>query len=131
MNYKQEAIKRFSKDIFASIVTGIIIEEVEVNYAKCSLSINGNHLNSAGFVMGGAIFTLADFAFAVAANCENELTVTLSCKIDYLSATKGPILIAEAKCLKTAKNICFYEIEVKDDKDKLVAKVSSTGYRKM
>ncbi|NLI90839.1 MAG: PaaI family thioesterase [Peptococcaceae bacterium] len=130
MDYKQLAIERFSNDLYATKTTGIIIEEVDVNCAKCSLSINENHLNAAGFVMGGAIFTLADFVFAIAANCENELTVSLSSQINYISATKGPILFAEAKCVKNAKNICFYDITVNDDKGNLVASVSTTGYRK-
>ena len=42
------------------------IEEVDDGYAKCSLEIQPHHLNAANTVMGGAIFTLADFAFAVA-----------------------------------------------------------------
>ncbi len=131
MDYKQKAIEKFSKDLYATKTTGIVIEEVYENYAKCSLSINENHLNAVGFVMGGAIFTLADFAFAVASNYNDELVVSLTSQISYISATKGPILIAEAKLLKNAKNICFYDILVKDDKGNLVASISTTGYRKV
>ena len=130
MDYKQQAIERFSNDLYATKTTGIIIEEVHVNYAKCSLLISENHLNAAGFVMGGAIFTLADFVFAIAANCDHELTVSLSSQISYINATKGPILFAEAKCVKNAKSICFYDITVNDDKGNLVASISTTGYRK-
>lgn len=131
MNYKQLAIERFSGDLYATKTTGIIIEEVDENYAKCSLSINENHMNAAGFVMGGAIFTLADFTFAVAANSINVLTVSLTSQINYINATKGPVLYAEAKCVTNKKNICFYDIIVSDSKGNLVANASTTGYRKI
>ena len=40
--------------------------------------------------MGGAIFTLADFAFAVAANCcDQPLTVSISSQITYLAPPPG------------------------------------------
>ena len=55
----------FAKDRFATD-NGATIEEVDDGYAKCSLEIQPHHLNAANTVMGGAIFTLADFAFAVA-----------------------------------------------------------------
>ena len=130
MDYKQEAIERFSRDLYATETTGIVIEDVSIDYAKCSLEVEDKHLNAAGFVMGGAIFTLADFTYAVASNCEHELTVTLTSQINYINATKGPNLFAEAKCKKSSQRICFYEIEVIDDSGNLVASISTTGYRK-
>ena len=64
----EKAKEFFIKDRYAMITTGIEIEEVEEKYAKCSLKINENHTNATGHVMGGAIFTLADFTFAVSIN---------------------------------------------------------------
>ena len=57
----------FAKDRFATD-NGATIEEVDDGYAKCSLEIQPHHLNAANTVMGGAIFTLADFAFAGASD---------------------------------------------------------------
>ena len=131
MNYKQNAVERFSKDLYATETTGIIIEDVYPDYAKCSLMVDDRHLNAAGFVMGGAIFTLADFAFAIASNCGHEFTVTLTSQISYINGTKGSILFAEAKCIKSSKRVCFYEIEVSDGNGNLVARISTTGYRKV
>ena len=65
-----EARKMFAKDRFATEQTGAVIEEVAPNYAKCSMQIMDQHRNAYGGVMGGAIYTLADFAFAVASNFE-------------------------------------------------------------
>lgn len=131
MDYKQEAVERFRNDLYATETTGIVIEDVYPNYAKCSLVVDDRHLNAAGFVMGGAIFTLADFAFAIAANCGRGFTVTLSSQISYINGTKGPNLFAEARCIKNSKKICFYEIEVSDGNGDIVAIISTTGYRKV
>lgn len=81
--------------------------------------------------MGGAIFTLADFAFAVAANSEGALCVSLSSQISFVNASKGPVLIAEAKCIENKKRLCFYEILISDNVGNIVAKVSTTGFRKL
>lgn len=131
MDYKKIAEERFKKDIYACELTGIQIEEVEANYAKCRLQITKNHLNAADFVMGGAIFTLADFTFAVAANSEGALCVSLSSQISFVNASKGPVLIAEAKCIENKKRLCFYEILISDNTGNIVAKVSTTGFRKL
>ena len=62
---KLEQIQKvFANDRFATD-NGAVIEQVDEGYAKCWLEIQPHHLNAAGTVMGGAIFTLADFAFAV------------------------------------------------------------------
>lgn len=120
----------FQNDIFATQITGIELVDAHNNYAKCSLSIEEKHLNAAGAVMGGVIFTLADFAFAVAANFNQPLTVTLASHINFLNTPKGKILTATANSVRDGKNTCFMYIEIKDELETLVATVNSNGYRK-
>ncbi len=122
-----EAREFFKKDVFATEVTGAVIEEVGENYAKCSLKIEDKHKNAANQVMGGAIFTLADFTFAVATNNMGNLTVTAVSQISYLGPAKGDTLIAEAKLIKDGKRNCFFEILIKDNRGYDVAIVSSNG----
>ena len=123
-----EAREIFSKDLYATKLTGIVIEEIGDNYAKCSLKLNDNHKNAYGGIMGGAIYTLADFAFAVASNYEKECaTVSLVGQATFMSATQGGELFAEARLLKDGKRNSFYEVTVTDDLDKIVAIVSFTG----
>ena len=71
----EEARAYFSNDKFAMKTTGIQIDDVKPLYAKCSLKITDAHKNAAGAVMGGAIFTLADFTFAVAVNFKNVIAL--------------------------------------------------------
>ena len=78
--------------------------------------------------MGGAIYTLADFAFAVASNFGREYaTVSVVGQASFMSASKGTVLYAEARLLKDGKSSCFYEVSVTDDLDKLIAVVSFNG----
>ena len=123
----EEARRFFSKDLFASETAGIVIEDVAENYAKCSMKIKDVHKNAVGQVMGGAIFTLADFAFAVATNDGEKMTVTSVSNINYTGTAKGDTLIAETKLIKDGKRNCVYQIEIKDDLENLVALVVSSG----
>ncbi len=130
MDILQETRVRFAQDIYAVDTTGITIEAVDTNYAKCRLSTDERHFNAAGYVMGGAIFTLADFAMAVASNTNNALTVTLSANIDFMTGTKGPVLYAEAVCKKDGRTVCFFETTVTDSDGAIVARATSSGFRK-
>lgn len=118
----------FQGDRFA-IQAGAQIDSAEKDHAVCSMVLNPNHLNAGNNVMGGVIFTLADFAFAVAANFSGKLTVTLSSQISFLHPPKGGRLIAEASCIRQGKNIAFYNITVSDELGTQVATVAATGYR--
>ena len=130
MKTLEEIKEIFKNDRFAT-ENGASIEVVEDGYAICSLEITPHHLNAAGAIMGGVPFTLADFAFAVAANAEGLGTVSLSSTINFLNAAKGKKLIAEAKCEKNGRTTCLYSIKVFDELGTSVANVSITGFHKV
>ena len=125
----EEVRKRFAHDRFAT-ESGAVIEEVREGYARCSMSITPFHLNAAGAVMGGAIFTLADLTFAVAANWNQPLHVSLTSQITYLAAAKGKKLIAQARMVKEGRSTCFYITDVTDDLGNVVAQVTTSGFVK-
>lgn len=93
------------------------------------MKIDKKHLNANGFVMGGAIFTLADFAFAVASNSTGDMTVSVNSSISYLNPGKGEKLYAETFCDKAGKRSCTFTITVTDDSGRKVAVVTTTGMR--
>lgn len=127
MDLLEKARKQFEQDRFATQATGITIEAVAENYAKCQLIIQDKHMNAAQSVMGGAIFTLADFTFAVASNIMGHLTVSMTSHITYLNTAKGKMLISEAKCEKSGKRTSSYTIHITDDLGTQVAQVAITG----
>ena len=72
-----EDVRRFfDGDRYAVEVTGVKIDEIDDCYSKCSLELDERHYGAHGQVMGGVMFTLADFAFAVATNTPEGFTAT-------------------------------------------------------
>lgn len=127
MTELEEAREFFIRDRFAMVTTGIEIEEVGERYAKCSLKLDDRHRNATGHVMGGAVFTLADFVFAVATNFKQPVTVTTVSQISYLGTAKGDILYGESRLLKDGRRNCFYQIYITDNLGTDVAVVSVSG----
>lgn len=86
------------------------------------------HRNALGAVMGGAIFTLADFAFAVASNWNKSPQVSLNASINFLGRAKGDKLIARAQKIKEGRTTCYYEVKVSDESGNQVAHMTSGGF---
>ncbi len=119
----------FSQDKYATQQTKCRIVEGWKGHGVAEMTIEDIHSNAQGKVMGGAIFTLADFALAIASNIAQDPTVNLSTTIDYMTATNGTKLTATADCTKEGRRIAFYDVIVEDDLGALVAKVSIVAYR--
>lgn len=121
----------FSKDIYATGTTGLVIESAEPGHAIVSLHVDERHRNAEGSIMGAVYYTMADFAFAVAANYnyEGPVTVTLSSSVNFLKTPKTDDLKAEARVIKDGRSTSFYEIKITDSSERLVAVVNSSGFR--
>ena len=128
MGTLEEAREIFSKDLYATELSGAVIDEIGPDYALCSMKLTDKHHNAYGGIMGGAIYTLADFAFAVASNYEKEYaTVSVVGQASFMSAPKGTVLFAKAELIKDGRSNCFYEVTVTDDIDTIVAVVTFNG----
>ena len=99
----EEARAYFSDDRFATD-NGITLDELDGEHAVTSLTLEARHRNAFGGVMGGAIFTLADFAFAALTNGRGKVTVAQQVCINYLSAAKGAKLTAMARYRKDGRS---------------------------
>ena len=118
----------FSGDKYAMSTTGIEIEAVGENYAKCSIMLDDRHKNALGKVMGAVMYTLADFVFAVSTNePDGKVTVTVVSQITYLGVCKGNKLIGESKLLKDGKRNCFMQVDIYDELGNPVAVVNTNG----
>ncbi|WP_321972987.1 PaaI family thioesterase [Paratractidigestivibacter sp.] len=126
-NASLEEIQRiFANDRFATEATGCRVVEAAPGHGVCEFDIEGRHINEKGGVMGGAIFTLADFAIAIAANVGEEPTVSVACSIQYMSAAHGKRLIATADADKNGRSLGFYNCLVTDELGTPVARVTGT-----
>lgn len=129
METLQKAKQFFNNDNFQKMV-GVEIEQVQNGYSVCTLKLNQNHFNADGLVQGGVLFTLADSAFAVAANSTDCFVVTLSTSMQYMTKATGNFLKAIATLVNTSKRVCFYRVELFDEIGELVAVANMTGYIK-
>lgn len=77
----EEAREFFKNDHFATEACGCRVVEAGPGHAVCEFDIEEKHLNGFGGVMGGAIFTLADFAVAIASNIGEEPSACVVCSI--------------------------------------------------
>ena len=120
--------EKFINDRYATEGLGAVIEEAHDGYSRCSMEVRPCHCNALGIPMGGAVFTLADFAFAVATNQDGRAVVTQSSQVNFLQPAKGKRIIAEANQVKDGKRTCFYEVRVTDNLGTLVAFMTVNGY---
>ena len=101
-----------STDLFRKIL-GIQVIEVKDGFAKLSLKITKNHMNALGATHGGAIFSLADCAFAEAANYGENVAVAVQVNINFLKpAFEGDRLIAEAVRISDGKKLGLYHVTI-------------------
>lgn len=133
--YSLDELKNFFKnDLFAMNQLNACILEAKDDFAKCSFKVMPFHKNAMDVVMGGALFTLADFTFAVATNQHEEYyTVSTTANTSFLNPGKGEEIFAEAIKIRDGKTVCFYDVNIYNEKSILIAKVniSGTHIRKM
>lgn len=121
--------KKFEKDLFAKS-SGIELSEVLPGYAKAVMKITENHLNAVGVVQGGAIFTLADFAFAVASNSRGKIALAIDAEISFFKSVSRGTLTAEAREISLHNKLGTYVIDVSTENGELIAHFKGTVYRK-
>lgn len=119
----------FKRDRFAELV-GIELVEVAEGKSVARLAIQEHHLNSIRTVHGGAIFALADFAFAVASNSHGTVAVGINVSISYVKAVTAGVLTAEARETSRNPRLATYTVEVRDEGGDLVAIFQGMVYRK-
>jgi acyl-CoA thioesterase len=119
----------FKRDSYAESM-GIKLLEFSEGRAKAKLEITKNHLNSAGTVHGGVIFTLADFAFAVAAHSHGTVAAAINSGISFLKAVSAGVLYAEAKEISFHPKLASYTVDVTNEKNELIASFQGMVYRK-
>ena len=126
----EEVRELFGHDRFATEACGCEVLEASRGHAVCAFDITPVHRNAQGNVMGGALFTLADFALAIACNMGEEPTVSVSNTISFMSAAKGSRLVATCDADKSGRSLGFYTVDVRDDLGTPVARMTATCFRR-
>lgn len=128
-----QAREVFAADRYAMEVTGIEIVSVGEQEAACTLTLAAKHCNARGVAMGGALYTLADFAAAIAANSDSMGDsilhwVSLDATAHYLSpAHMGTTVKATCRALKHGRTTALYQTIIESlDNGKRIAIVETT-----
>jgi acyl-CoA thioesterase len=107
------------------------IQEVKDGYARLTMNLEEKHLQFLKTVHGGAIASLADSAAAwatVGSTGLEAVPVTVEMKINFLAPVESGRLVAEARIVHKGKTISLSDVEVKDNRGRLVAKSLVTYY---
>ena len=118
-----------ARDRFAA-QAGITLVEVKEGWARATMRLGASHLNGVDVVQGGAVFTLADFAFAAACNSHDRVAVAIDVSISFVKGVSRGTLTAEAREEALTPRLSTCLVRVTDDAGDLVALFKGTAYRK-
>ena len=124
----EEVREYFKNDKFATNA-GMQVEEFSDDEVICSVELTDDHRNANGGIMGGAIFTLADLAFAVLVNNIHKPSVAAQVSINYLSGAKGKKLYARSSCIKTGRSTTVASVDIYDELGTKVALFTGTAFK--
>jgi len=118
------------KDKFAQHLQ-INIVSCEEGRAKVKLTVQPHFLNGAGLVHGGVIFTLADYAFALASNAGEDSALGVNANVNFVKAAHpGDELYAEAWLISRSRKLGTYRIDVTNQDGAILATSQSLAYFK-
>ncbi|MBR1496795.1 MAG: PaaI family thioesterase [Oscillospiraceae bacterium] len=127
MDTSKEAMELISRDRFAA-ENGIRLVSCAEGAAVAEVTLEERHKNANGVAQGGLIFTLADTAFALLCNSDGKHGVGVVNTINFLRPGVGTRLTAVATMVGQTRSTCCVDVLVRDDQDRVVAKMQCTGY---
>jgi acyl-CoA thioesterase len=119
----------FERDRFAR-GCGIRVVEVRLGFARTEMTVEPRHLNSVGILQGGALFTLADLAFAAASNSHGVVAVAAQADVTYFKGVQSGRLTATAEEISRTHKLSTCLIRVTSQEDELVALFKGVAYIK-
>lgn len=119
---------RLHKDRLVKLLGIEIVDESE-RFPVCRLKVEDKHLNGVDYTQGGALFTLADYAFAIASNTDGRVSLGISTAMNFHKATKkGDVLSTVTKEISKTNRLSVYEVKI-FCKSELVASFTGTAYK--
>jgi acyl-CoA thioesterase len=125
-----DIVRRFLEGDRFSEGCGIRLVEVRPGFARTEMMVGPQHLNGAGILQGGALFTLADLAFAGACNSHGALAVGCQVDVTWFKGVTSGKLTATAEEISRTRRLSTCLVHVRDDKDELVALFKGVAYIK-
>lgn len=110
--------------------TGIGLVSIGIGTAIAEMTVADNHLNGVNIIQGGALFTLADFAFAAASNSHGRIAVATNANITFFKGVSSGKLTAIAKELNSGKTLSHYSVDILDQEGTKIAYFTATAFLK-
>jgi acyl-CoA thioesterase len=126
----EDLIRQYMSQDRLAQTLGMELLHVAPGRSEVRMALDQRHLNGAGIVHGGAIFSLADVAFAAASNAHGTLALALDVTISFVKAATTGVLTARAEELALTSRTGVYGIRVTNERGDLVALFQGTVYRK-
>ncbi|MGE5394716.1 MAG: PaaI family thioesterase [Candidatus Saccharibacteria bacterium] len=98
--------------------------------ARAEMLISDKHLNGVDIIQGGALFTLADFAFAAASNSHGRIAVAANASISFFKGISSGKLTAYAKELNSGNSLGHFAVDIYDQNDTIIAHFTGTAFFK-
>lgn len=114
------------EDAFSSY-NHIRLVDLDDGMARVELDLQPESLNIWNVPHGGVIFTLADVATGTAALAARmESCLTVQANVDFIAAA-APTgrLTCVGRVLRSGRKVCFCEAEITDEREELLAQVST------
>jgi acyl-CoA thioesterase len=125
----EEVRRLIENDRFAADA-GVKLLELSEGYAKVSADITPRHFNGVGIAQGGALFTIADLAFAAAVNSHGTVSVAINVSITFIKSVSSGTIYAEARENSTSAKLASCTVQVTDSQGTLLAVFQGLAYRK-
>jgi acyl-CoA thioesterase len=119
----------FERDNFAR-ENGMRVVEVRPGFARTEMTVEPRHLNSIGIMQGGALFTLADLAFAVASNSHGVVAVACQADLTFFKAVASGKLTATGEEIARTRRLSTCVVRITDEQNDLVGLFKGVAYIK-
>ncbi|MEN8240189.1 MAG: hotdog fold thioesterase [Actinomycetota bacterium] len=104
--------RAFETDPYAA-AQGIRLDRITEDGVVVSLVVTDDHVNFHGVTHGGALFSLADCAFALASNAHGDAAVAIDTHLSITAASHvGDVLTATAHEMTRGRTLGTYRIDI-------------------
>jgi acyl-CoA thioesterase len=124
-----ELFVRLATDPLAAHL-GITLEEIRPGYARATMTVGPQLLNTVGTAHGGATMALLDVVHAAVSNSHGTVAIAQDFHTEFLSAGRpGDRLEAEGVEVHRSSRTAVYRIEARTQDDRLVATALARVFR--
>ena len=124
-----ELFARLAADPLAAHL-GITLVEVRPGYARATMSVGPQLLNTVGMAHGGATMALLDVVHAAVSNSHGTVAIAQDVHTEFLAAGRpGDQLVAEGVEVHRSTRTAVYRIDARAQDDRLVATALARVFR--